>query len=114
MNISTAESTIRFILSPLPPAYEGGHWKVTQNPLINVLPLKGEIDKNDVNEGVFSTTLNPGSSENSVVFYVVADVFFCRVDSCLKRTRKMKIVCNRNPSEQNSGVIVCWDGLTWD
>lgn len=104
---------LNFVFAPLPNAYEGGQWKAVKEQYVNFVVDRGDIDRKDANEGHFSLIIQ----DLCVVteFYVVADVFFCGPSSCVKRTRKVKVICRKEfntPKEVEKTLQ--WDSMVWD
>lgn len=110
---------VNVIISPLPDAYEGGHWKVLCNTGIKVNPQNGTIEKksdSNENEGIFSIEVTNEYPENPSEFYIVTDILFCKSDSCLKRTRRIKVVCCDDgvSGESGNGLTLSWKNLSWE
>lgn len=104
---------LNLLLYPLPDLYEGGQWKVMPDPNINATPKSGNIqNQSNGNEGIISLMIARNHSEEAFVFYIIVDVFFCSANSCLKRTRKIKVSCTSvRDAVENT---VSWKDMTWE
>lgn len=110
---------VNMVFSPLPDAYEGGRWKVINDTGIKTVPQNGTIEKkSDVNEneGIFSLEITNDHLEKASEFYIVADIFYCKSDSCLKRTRRIKVICcnDGNSGELDNALTLSWKDMSWE
>lgn len=88
-----SSNEIKFKISPLPDTYEGGQWKIISDSSATFHNTRGEVNLiEDKNVGEFTFMVENMQSE-SASFTLLLDIFFCGPNSCLKRTRKIKITC---------------------